>query len=86
VRSDRWSPQEVLEQLERSLQALHTEYVDLYLFHSGADEVFDNDDLWAALGEQVDNGKIRFLGISLGAGDNLHRRHTRPRWEPASSS
>ncbi len=45
VRSDHWSPGEVIEQLERSLRALRTDYVDIYLFHSGPDEVFDRDDL-----------------------------------------
>lgn len=47
VRSDHWSPADVLEQLERSLAALRPDYIDLYLFHSGADEVFDRDDLRA---------------------------------------
>jgi aryl-alcohol dehydrogenase-like predicted oxidoreductase len=73
VRSDHWSPAEVVEQLERSLAALRSDYVDLYLFHSGPDEVFHRDELWAALDEQVRGGKIRHLGISLGASDNLHQ-------------
>jgi aryl-alcohol dehydrogenase-like predicted oxidoreductase len=73
VRSDHWSPGEVLEQLDRSLQALRTDYIDLYLFHSGGDEVFDNDELWAALNDQVRKGSIRFLGVALGASDNLHQ-------------
>jgi aryl-alcohol dehydrogenase-like predicted oxidoreductase len=73
VRSDHWSPPEVLAQLERSLRALRRDYVDLYLFHSGADEVFDRDELWMVLDEQVKRGKIRHLGISLGPSDNLHQ-------------
>jgi aryl-alcohol dehydrogenase-like predicted oxidoreductase len=32
---------EVMEQLEASLQALRTDYIDIYQFHSGSDEVFD---------------------------------------------
>jgi aryl-alcohol dehydrogenase-like predicted oxidoreductase len=73
VRSDHWSPADVVEQLERSLEALRSDYVDVYLFHSGPDEVFDRDELWAALDEQVQSGKIRHLGISLGASDDLHQ-------------
>jgi aryl-alcohol dehydrogenase-like predicted oxidoreductase len=69
-RTDHWSAKEVIRQLEDSLQALRTEYVDLYQFHSGSDEVFNNDDLWTALNKQVQAGKIRHLGISLGRNDN----------------
>jgi len=73
VRSDHWSPDEVIGQLDRSLEALRTDYVDVYLFHSGPDEVFDRDDLWEALNHQVEQGKIRYLGISLGAPDDLYQ-------------
>jgi len=68
-----WSADEVLKQLEESLKALKTDHVDLYQFHSGPDEVFDNDDLWATLDKQVQAGKIRNLGISIGSNDNLHQ-------------
>lgn len=64
-RTDHWSPKEVLEQLEASLQALHTDYVDIYQFHSGSDEAFDQDDLWQMLGDQMQAGRIRHLGISI---------------------
>jgi aryl-alcohol dehydrogenase-like predicted oxidoreductase len=73
VRSDHWSLAEVVEQLERSLEALRSDHVDLYLFHSGPDEVFDRAELWATLDEQVQSGKIRHFGISLGASDDLHQ-------------
>jgi aryl-alcohol dehydrogenase-like predicted oxidoreductase len=72
LRND-WSAQEVLKQLEASLMALKTDYVDLYQFHSGPDEVFDNDELWTMLDKQVQSGKIRNLGISIGSNDNLHQ-------------
>lgn len=68
-----WSAAEVLKQLDASLKALQTDYVDLYQFHSGPDEVFDNDELWTALDKQVEAGKIRNLGISIGSNDNLHQ-------------
>lgn len=72
-RTDQWSAPEVRQQLEDSLRALRTDYVDLYQFHSGQDEVFDNDDLWTMLAKQVEAGKIRHLGISVSS--NIDSRH-----------
>lgn len=72
-RTTHWSGKEVLEQLEASLKALQTDYIDLYQFHSGSDEQFDNDELWTMLDKQVQAGKIRHLGISIGSNDNLHQ-------------
>lgn len=73
ARHQLWSADDVLKQLEASLNALQTDYIDLYQFHSGADEAFDNDELWAMLNEQVQTGKIRHLGISIGKNSNLHQ-------------
>ncbi|SDJ02880.1 aldo/keto reductase [Paenibacillus naphthalenovorans] len=72
-RTQHWSPQEVLQQLDASLKALQTDYIDLYQFHSGTDEAFDQDDLWTMLDKQVQAGKIRHLGTSIGNNDNLHQ-------------
>jgi aryl-alcohol dehydrogenase-like predicted oxidoreductase len=73
-RLEQWSPQEVLQQLEASLKALRTETIDLYQFHSGTDQVFAQDDLWAMLNRQVQAGKIRYLGISLSSRiDNVYQ-------------
>ena len=72
-RNQLWSADDVLKQLDASLKALQTDYIDLYQFHSGSDEAFDNDDLWSMLAEQVKAGKIRHLGISIGSNDNLHQ-------------
>jgi len=72
-RDQRWSPADVQGQLEASLRALQTDYIDLYQFHSGADEAFDNDELWTMLDKAVQAGKIRHLGISIGSNDNLHQ-------------
>ncbi len=60
-----FEPEHVQEQLEKSLRALQTDYVDLYQFHSGTDEMFDTPGLWDMLQEQMDAGKIRHLGISI---------------------
>lgn len=55
----------VQKQLNASLKALKTDYIDIYYFHSGDDEHFFNDDLWGFLNKQVENGKIRYLGLSF---------------------
>jgi len=55
------------------LKALQTDYIDLYQFHSGSDEAFDQDELWTLLDKQVQAGKIRHLGTSIGSNDNLHQ-------------
>lgn len=73
-RTDHWSPQEVAQQLEASLKALRTDYIDLYQFHSGSDAAFDRSELWEMLNQQVEAGKIRYLGISVSSkGENLHQ-------------
>ena len=59
------SPNEVRIQLEDSLRALRVETIDVYQFHSGTDEAFQNDDLWAMLAREREAGKIRHLGISI---------------------
>jgi len=73
-RTEHWSSQEVVRQLEASLRALRTDYVDLYQFHSGGDEAFDQDDLWETLQRQVKAGKVRYLGISISSKrENLYQ-------------
>ena len=69
LRTDHWTPTEVVGQLEASLRALRTDHVDLYQLHSGPDEVLRDDELWAALNQQVANGKVGHLGVSLGGDD-----------------
>lgn len=68
-----WEVDQVRVQLEESLKALKTDYIDLYQFHSGSDDAFNNDDLWTMLDKQVQAGKIRNLGISIGSNDNLYQ-------------
>lgn len=72
-RTDSFDPQGVVAQLEASLKALKTDYVDLYQFHSGPDASFDQDALWDTLNRQVEAGKIRHLGISIGSNQNIHQ-------------
>ncbi|OWA37781.1 aldo/keto reductase [Saccharibacillus sp. O16] len=68
-----WDVQQIRTQLDESLRALRTDYVDLYQFHSGSDEVFDRDELWTMLDQQVQAGKIRNMGISIGSNDNVYQ-------------
>ena len=69
-RTDLFDPASVQFQLEESLRSLKCEYIDLYQFHSGPDEAFDNPDLWRMLTKQVEAGKIRFLGLSVSNTNN----------------
>jgi aryl-alcohol dehydrogenase-like predicted oxidoreductase len=64
-RTDDFSVAGVRRQLEASLKALHVETIDLYQFHSGSDALFQNQELWTMLAEQVRTGKIRHLGVSI---------------------
>lgn len=64
-RTTHFDPPSVQKQLEESLRALKTDYIDLYQFHSGSNEDFDNPDLWEMLARQVEIGKIRAVGLSI---------------------
>ena len=72
-RTDDRSADDVRKQLEASLRALRTDYIDLYQFHSVRDVEFDSPDLRRMLDEQLRLGKIRHLGNSIGSNDNLHQ-------------
>jgi aryl-alcohol dehydrogenase-like predicted oxidoreductase len=78
-RDQLWSADELLRQLDASLDALRTDYVDLYQFHSGTREAFDDAELWAALAEQKAAGRIRHIGISISsnAADDHQASHAR---------
>jgi aryl-alcohol dehydrogenase-like predicted oxidoreductase len=72
-RTQRYSASEVREQLEASLRALRTDYIDLYQFHSGSNEAFDQPDLWEMLQDQVRLGKVRHVGLSVSPNDNIYQ-------------
>ena len=69
LRSDQWSPEQVVKQLDASLRALGTDYIDVYQSHGGSEADVRTPGLWEALAEQVRAGKIRHLGMSIDAGD-----------------
>jgi aryl-alcohol dehydrogenase-like predicted oxidoreductase len=66
-----YDPADVRKQLEGSLKALQTDYIDLYQFHSGNNEMFQTPGLWDLLNQFVKAGKVRNLGISVSPNDNL---------------
>ena len=68
-----WTPGAVRQTLEDSLRALGTDYVDVYQFHSGPNDAFDTPGLWEMLARQVEAGKVRFLGNSVGSNNNVHQ-------------
>ncbi|GAA0286257.1 aryl-alcohol dehydrogenase-like predicted oxidoreductase [Gracilibacillus halotolerans] len=72
-RTRHWNPDEVLKQLDQSLRALKTEYIDVYQAHSCTDEEFNNDDLWTMLDKQKQAGKIRHLAISLAGNQDSYQ-------------
>lgn len=74
-RTNHFDPPSVLKQLEESLQALQTDYIDLYQFHSGANEDFDNPQLWEMLAKQVEVGKIRAIGLSITTANPMLQIH-----------
>lgn len=80
-RETAWAVDQVASQLEASLRALRTDYVDLYQFHSGPDADFFREDLWEALQAQVRAGKIRHLGVSISSqAENLAQVEAAPRF------
>jgi aryl-alcohol dehydrogenase-like predicted oxidoreductase len=72
-RTPHYAASEVREQLEASLKALGTDYVDLYQFHSGSNEAFDQPDLWEMLQDQVKRGKVRHVCLSVSPNDNIYQ-------------
>ena len=64
-RTSHFDPKSVQSQLEDSLHSLQTDYIDLYQFHSGSNQEFDNPDLWEMLARQMETGKIRAVGLSI---------------------
>ncbi len=59
-------------QIDGSLQRQGTDHVDLYYQHRVDPEV-PIEETWGALGELVDAGKVRFLGISEAAPETIRR-------------
>ena len=67
------SPKDILDQCERSLKALRTDYIDVYQYHSWGDDQFFDDDVLAVLHTLKDEGKIRAIGNSVGGSGNVRQ-------------
>jgi aryl-alcohol dehydrogenase-like predicted oxidoreductase len=76
-RTDDRSAADMVKQLEASLKALRTDYIDLYQYHSIRESEFDNVELRAALDKAVRDGKVRHIGNSISnsgaAGDGSYQ-------------
>lgn len=72
-RTDERSATHVRQQLEDSLRALKTDYIDLYQFHSVRDVEFNDESLRRVLEDAVRSGKVRHLGNSVSS--NLDPAH-----------
>jgi aryl-alcohol dehydrogenase-like predicted oxidoreductase len=64
-RSRQWRPEEVRRQIDESLHALRTDYIDIIQYHSPTSEELLTSGLADLLELEVRAGKIRHLGISL---------------------
>jgi len=64
---------DAVRQLDASLKALRTDYVDLLQCHSAKDAEFDTDGLWAALQREQAKGKVRHLGLSISPPTNIYQ-------------
>ena len=77
-RTDDCSVEGSREQLEGSLDALGVDSIDVYQFHSGTDEAFQNPALWSMLHDQQRLGRVRHLGVSIrGTGSEMQARQAR---------
>ena len=72
VGSEDWSPQSLLESIERSLRRLRTDRLDLIQLHSCSESVLRKGDAIAALETARSKGYARYLGYS---GDSQAARY-----------
>jgi aryl-alcohol dehydrogenase-like predicted oxidoreductase len=68
------SPAHVRQACEASLLRLGTDYIDLYLQHR-VDPATPIDETAGAVGRLVEEGKVRYFGLSEAAPDTIRRAH-----------
>ena len=69
------SPENVRRSIEGSLRRLGTDHVDLYYQHR-MDPKVPIEETVGAMAQLVDEGKVRYLGLSEAAPDTIRRAHT----------
>jgi aryl-alcohol dehydrogenase-like predicted oxidoreductase len=67
-RTDERSAKDVRAQVTKSLGALKTDYIDILQYHSVRDSEFMDESVRDELAKLVAEGKVRFIGNSIGAG------------------
>ena len=65
-RPQNWDPAYLRSALERSLERLRTDYVDLYQLHNPRMDAIGSDELFGELDAFVKEGKVRAYGVALG--------------------
>jgi aryl-alcohol dehydrogenase-like predicted oxidoreductase len=68
------SPEHVRSSIDGSLRRLGTDYVDLYYPHR-VDPNVPIEETVGAMGELVEQGKVRFIGLSEAAPETIRRAH-----------
>ena len=63
-----WSAPFAVRALDRSLQRLRLEPIDLWLLHHPGLDAVESDELFELLDAQVEKGKVRHYGVALGPG------------------
>jgi aryl-alcohol dehydrogenase-like predicted oxidoreductase len=63
-----WSADFAGRALDRSLQRLRLEPIDLWLLHHPGMDAVESDELFEFLAAQVSKGKVRHYGVALGPG------------------
>jgi myo-inositol catabolism protein IolS len=77
-RTEPRNPADVETQLDESLRALRTDYVDLLQYHSWGDDDFGRQDVRDVLAKLLKSGKVRHVGNSIGSNDNLKQVEDSP--------
>jgi aryl-alcohol dehydrogenase-like predicted oxidoreductase len=67
-------PEYVLEACDKSLRRLNTDVIDLY-YHHRVDDTVPIEDTVGAMAKLVQQGKVRFLGMSEAAPATIRRAH-----------